>query len=225
MLEALSISAPWGAFFCALTAAALAAYLYAEHTGRRVVQWIAKPLASTGFIGVALLLDPLSNVYGRWVMLALGLSMVGDICLISKEKLPFLAGLSSFLLGHVAFAVAFVLLGVDWVMVGVSVGLMGAVGVGVYRWLRPGVPEPMRPPVVAYVVIICAMVAAAMGAWSAGAPLAIPVAASMFWLSDISVARARFKDAPFSNRLWGLPLYYAAQLVFALTIFEVAISR
>ena len=46
----------------------------------------------------------------------------------------------------------------------------------------------------------------------------------MFWMSDISVARARFKSAGFGNRLWGLPLYYAAQLVFALTtaIYQVA---
>jgi len=38
-------------------------------------------------------------------------------------------------------------------------------------------------------------------------------------VSDLSVARDRFVSRSFSNRAWGLPLYYAAQIVFGLAHF------
>ena len=39
-----------------------------------------------------------------------------------------------------------------------------------------------------------------------------------FYLSDLSVARDRFIREAFVNRLWGLPLYYGAQLLLAATV-------
>ena len=36
-----------------------------------------------------------------------------------------------------------------------------------------------------------------------------------FYLSDLAVARDRFVSPGFANALWGLPLYYVAQLLFA----------
>ena len=38
------------------------------------------------------------------------------------------------------------------------------------------------------------------------------------FLSDLAVARQRFLRTGFVDRLWGLPLYYGAQLVFASTV-------
>ncbi len=43
-------------------------------------------------------------------------------------------------------------------------------------------------------------------------------AAVMFYFSDLAVARDRFVEPGPVNRLWGLPLYYAAQFVFAATV-------
>jgi hypothetical protein len=40
----------------------------------------------------------------------------------------------------------------------------------------------------------------------------------MFALSDISVARDRFVSKAFANRAWGLPMYFAAQLILASTV-------
>lgn len=40
----------------------------------------------------------------------------------------------------------------------------------------------------------------------------------MFWCSDLAVARDRFIAPGFVNRLWGLPLYYAAQVAFAWSV-------
>jgi hypothetical protein len=50
-------------------------------------------------------------------------------------------------------------------------------------------------------------------AWKA----AVMTAAVAFYLSDVSVARDRFVAPGFGNRIWGLPLYYGAQVLFALS--------
>jgi len=47
---------------------------------------------------------------------------------------------------------------------------------------------------------------------------AIALGAAMFALSDVSVARDRFVAKAFVNRAWGLPLYFAAQLILASTV-------
>jgi hypothetical protein len=51
--------------------------------------------------------------------------------------------------------------------------------------------------------------------WGNGVILAAAVA---FYLSDLAVARDRFVAPGFRNRLWGLPLYYGAQLLFVWTV-------
>jgi len=43
----------------------------------------------------------------------------------------------------------------------------------------------------------------------------VRVGAVLFFLSDLLVARDRFVAPGFGNRLLGLPLYYAAQLLLA----------
>ena len=62
----------------------------------------------------------------------------------------------------------------------------------------------------------------ANGAYGAGAPWMVPVGAAMFTASDIAVVRDRFISKGFVNRAWGLPLYYAAQLVIAWSIAAVS---
>ena len=55
------------------------------------------------------------------------------------------------------------------------------------------------------------------GGTMAATGLQLVIAAVMFAVSDIFVARDRFVSPSVVNRLWGLPLYYAAQLIFALS--------
>ena len=76
----------------------------------------------------------------------------------------------------------------------------------ILRWLRPHLSASMRRPVTAYVAVISAMLAL---------PAGVPLGAFAFYLSDLSVARDRFVAAGFVNRVWGLPLYYFAQLCLA----------
>jgi len=70
----------------------------------------------------------------------------------------------------------------------------------------------------AYMVVITAMVACAIGTVVAHGGLAILVGALAFYLSDLSVARDRFVSPGFDNKLWGWPLYFGAQLVLAATV-------
>ncbi len=201
------------------TTVALLGLLVAQYRGSQTGVWVAKPLASTGFIAVALAAGALQTSYGLAVLAALVLCWIGDVFLIPKgAKTPFLVGLTSFLLGHVGFVVAFALLGPDPLFTAAA----GAVALGpVYlalRWLRPYLSERMRIPVVVYVVVISLMVVVALGAAVATGRSAIAVGATCFYLSDLSVARHRFVSASFWNKSWGLPLYYGAQLILASTV-------
>ena len=181
----------------------------------RAVQWVAKPLASLGFLGVALAAGAGASSYGRLVLGALVLCLAGDVLLLPRSRKSFMVGLFSFLLGHVAFGVAFLHLGVEPVAVGVALGVEGIAGWIVLRFLWFHVPGSFRAPVVAYVLIISGMLALAVGAgWRVGAPW-LPLAAFAFYVSDLAVARHRFVREAFVNRLVGLPLYYGAQVVLA----------
>jgi uncharacterized membrane protein YhhN len=79
------------------------------------------------------------------------------------------------------------------------------------------VPDALRVPVRAYVLVISAMVACAAGTFGAAPEPALLVGALAFFLSDLAVARERFVEKGLANKLWGLPLYYGAQLMLAWT--------
>lgn len=208
-----------------LTLAALIALLAAEYDDYRLGILLSKPLASLGFLVAAvdagaLESDPASSGrYGAWVLAGLVLSWFGDVLLIPADRPAiFQAGLASFLLAHLAYCVAFAGLGLEpRVTVAVAALLILPMGV-VLRWLRPSLSEGMRIPVYAYVGVITGMVACAAGASAQTGRLLVILAASMFYVSDLAVARDRFVAPGFGNRLWGLPLYYGAQLLLARSI-------
>ncbi|MEE4661718.1 MAG: lysoplasmalogenase family protein, partial [Halieaceae bacterium] len=74
------------------------------------LEWLFKPLAALCFVALALNLDALDTVYGRWLLAGLLLCLLGDVLLIAKSDAAFLAGLASFLLGHLLYGVAFLTL-------------------------------------------------------------------------------------------------------------------
>ena len=158
------------------------------------------------------------SLYGRAVLAALVLSWIGDVLLMSARSAVFLAGLGAFLLAHVAFGAAFCLRGEAWPWTAGALALLILPAAIVSRWLRPHLPAEMRVPVHAYIAVITAMLALAVGTAAAGSPALILVGALAFYLSDLSVANDRFVRPGFLNRLWGLPLYYAAQLCLAASV-------
>ena len=68
----------------------------------------------------------------------------------------------------------------------------------------------------------CSTAVTALAATSGGGPPGVAAGALAFVASDLFVARDRFVSPAFANRLLGLPLYYAAQMLLAATIARVA---
>ena len=93
-----------------------------------------------------------------------------------------------------------------------------AIAALVLAWLTPGLPEGLVWPVRVYTAVISLMVITAFGTLGAGATPLIVVGAVLFFLSDLSVAAMRFTEPPFATYVFGLPLYYAAQLCLALSV-------
>ena len=199
--------------FTALFAGAL---VWAEVASSPSLRWF-KMLASTGFIAIALSVGALSDPYGRIVLAALMLSWLGDLLLTFTSRSAFLSGLVAFLLGHVAYSVAFGTLGVNPLIGAIAAAAVAIIAVFVWRWLAPHVGD-MATPVVAYVVVISVMVVLAFGAFGDGATWLIPVGATLFFISDLFVARNQFVARETVNRMWGLPLYYLAQVLLALSV-------
>ena len=201
-----------------LTGLAVVGLLLAEWRGSQAGKWVAKPAASCGFLAVAWLAGAFEHSYGRGLMLGLVLCAVGDVLLIPPGTgRAFLLGIASFALGHAAYAWAFVARGVHVIASSIAFAGMLAVVVLVLRWLGPRLPSDMRLPLRFYMAVIALMVAAAVGVSVRSGDSAIAVGAIAFALSDLSVARDRFVRAQLVNVLWGLPLYYFAQLLLAFT--------
>ena len=206
---------------CIITLLLVVALVTAEIKLAPRARYVLKPLASIGFLATALQAGALDGAspYGLWIFAGLVLSFWGDVFLMADERPAlFLAGLGSFLLGHVAYVVAFISFGVDLKLTALSGAALLPIAWFVWRWLRPHVPSDMLVPVIAYVVVICAMLAHAVGAWGAGGTILMPIGATLFWISDLAVARRQFVDPSPMNAVWGLPIYYAGQLVLAVSV-------
>lgn len=200
-----------------MTTVGLVVLLYGEWKDKPGLRALGKPLASLGFLVAAIGFGALESRYGKLVLAGLVLGALGDVFLLGHARQFFIGGLVSFLLGHVVYVVAFASLGLDASAAAATAVAMVVVLFFVGRWVFPHAPE-MRAPIAAYMLVIGLMCVAAVGAGGAGAPWMIPVGAIMFTASDIAVVRDRFVSREFINRAWGLPLYYAAQLLIAWSI-------
>ena len=209
--------------FPLLAVATLAIFLFAgQRPGKLRVIWVFKPFTSVLFVLTALWRGP-GTRYDWLVVAGLVLSMAGDVLLIRRERNWFLAGLVAFLFGHVAYVMAF---GARTALLALHPAAMAgfaALSLVVFIRLRPYLGR-MRWPVAAYLVVIMLML---MGAWAVllapggrtGAAWLIACGATLFYVSDLAVARDRFiPGSGFANRATGLTLYYTAQFLFALTI-------
>jgi uncharacterized membrane protein YhhN len=200
----------------------LAGLLFFENYGDLKGKLPTKTILSCLFI-LAAVLQP-RPLPGYFYILLLGLifCLGGDVFLALPQEKMFLFGLVSFLLGHVCYVLGFFYVANLnlWTWGGGAAGL--AVSGLMFFWLRPHLGS-MLVPVVAYIVIITAMVIGAFtvfgdaGLHSAGRNIVLFGAVS-FYLSDLFVARDRFLKTEFTNRLLGLPLYYAGQFLLAFSV-------
>jgi uncharacterized membrane protein YhhN len=198
----------------------------AEYKHAKLVRAIAKPIASLAFVAVGFLAlvscEPPIGAWGEyqlWISVGLVLGVAGDIALLGKSSGAFLAGLTAFLLGHIAYIVAFAQLAppASWIDIRALLPLVVGGTALALLWPRLG---DMRLPVIGYVIAIVTMMAAAIAAAQiTSVPeqnrMLLVVGAALFFVSDLAVARDKFVGASFVNRAWGLPAYYAGQLLIA----------
>ena len=83
--------------------------------------YVFKPLTLVLLTATALALDPDDPTVRTWFVVALVMSLAGDIFLMLPGDL-FVPGLGSFLLAHVAYVVGLLVAGVE--LVGIGVGLV-----------------------------------------------------------------------------------------------------
>jgi uncharacterized membrane protein YhhN len=202
-------------------AACVAVLLFAEYRARDWLRWLAKPAASAAFVALALASGGLGSVYGQLILAGLVFCMLGDILLIAKGRRLFLAGMGAFALGHLAYACAFAIIWAGFGGLAVIAGVAIALAMGAaLRWLWPHLGA-FRAPVAGYCLIIGVMTAMSFTTASpaGGAPYWLAASGAIgFAASDIAVARDQFVKPAFINRLWGLPLYYAAQMMLAASV-------
>ena len=198
--------------FTILCIACVSALLWSEKNDHSFIRAAAKIGASAAFVMTALVQDGVPTMTDMTIILGLIFCAAGDAFLLSRGQRLFLVGMAAFAAGHAAYTAAFVQMGLSLnspALIGSLV--MALVAGGVLRWLWPHLGD-MKIPVAGYVAIISVMVAASL---LASAPAMMIAAAVGFAISDIAVARDRFINDKFANKLWGLPLYYGAQLLFA----------
>jgi len=187
----------------------LLAHVAAEARAWPILRAATKVGASLGFVVLAISLG-VDSPFDRLVLGGLCLALVGDTLLLSDRRPPFLGGLGAFLLAHVAYGVAFGMRASPpaWA----ALPIAAALGL-VLRWLWPHLGD-MRLPVVVYSLVISTMLLLALGVPG----VEVRLGAVLFYLSDLFVARDRFVRKQLGNRLVGLPLYYAGQVLIALAV-------
>lgn len=190
---------------------------WAVGTDRRRVEYVAKPLTMVVLIAAALALDPVDGTARTWFVVALVLSLAGDVFLMLPRDL-FVPGLTSFLLGHVAYIVG--LLSLDTSVVGLAVGVgiiavaLPWLGLRILRAVRIGSEPELAVPVTAYVLVISAMV---ISAGASGSAIALAGAVS-FYVSDALIAWTRFIQPLAWGRVAVMVTYHAAQIALVASL-------
>ncbi len=155
------------------------------------LEYICKPGALAALLGVAVTLDPTFGDVRAWFVVALMLSLAGDVFLMLPSD-RFVAGLASFLLAHVAYVVGLTRHGGAAAAVAIAaipvVAVAGILGARFLRAARAAGQRELIGPLVAYMAVIAAMVTCAI---ASGVVLAA-VGAVLFMASDALIAETRF---------------------------------
>lgn len=189
----------------------------------RIIEYVLKPLTTIGLIATALFITPVDDTVRVLFVVALVLSLAGDVALMlpARERL-FPVGLGSFLLAHLAYIWGLVLLaGVEgglslrWMIVGLVLALAGAATVGrrVLGAVRDHRSE-LVVPVAGYLGVILTMMVLAWGTHRFLAALG----ATLFVVSDAVLAENEFVRPREGSHLVVMVTYHLAQALLVLAI-------
>lgn len=208
----------------ALCLIACGVLMYAEYRELMKLRRIAKLVASTSFVVIG------ARAFGGGpfqtaMVIGLVFGALGDLALLGKGTRWFLIGLIAFLAGHIAYIVGLAQLEspLYWFIYAGRYGTLALVcGTLALSWLWPNLGA-FKIPVVVYVLAIVIMLFGAFAAYTTGAlpdpqRTYLALGAALFFVSDLAVARERFIARGFTNKLWGLPAYFVAQLLIASSI-------
>ena len=162
--------------------------------GDRRLEYIFKPAVMLALIGLALTLHPAVAAQRGWFLAALGLGLLGDVCLVLPVN-ALLWGLAAFLLGHLAYIGGFIAARGEHATAPLVLVLLSAVFAGLNVVVsRPVLGALSRSrshllyPVVAYGAVWAVLLAFAL---TSPGRLA-RIGALAFWFSDILVGFDRF---------------------------------
>ncbi len=180
---------------------------WAVATDQTRVEEVAKPLVMVGLIAAAMAVASPPPGVRIWIIIALVFGLVGDVFLLPRVD-QFIGGLLAFLIGHLAYVIALTRLEQDraLVLVGlvIAVAVLGLVG---YRVVGGVKGTPLVGPVIAYNLVIAAMVVTAFGS---GQPIAI-AGALAFAASDAILGLDRFVWEGANHRIPVMVLYHLGQ--------------
>ncbi|GAB3353115.1 lysoplasmalogenase [Lysobacter tyrosinilyticus] len=210
----------------AITVVALLAIMGAVDRDLLWLHYLCKPLATLLVMAMVIATGGSHSRYGRAVLIGLLLSTLGDVFLMLPQASGgpdwFTFGLASFLFAHIAYLVAFCgrakLFAVKLPFV-----FYALLGGSVLAVLWPHLPEPLRVPVVAYVLVLATMAAQAGAVWRRIRDRSTALAAlggAFFVASDATLAIDRFV-APFPTAvIVVLATYWSAQTLIGLSCAE-----
>jgi len=165
---------------------------------------------SLGFLTVALGNGAWQSRHGRLLLAALGCCALGDFFGPGN----FEAGVLAVAVAHLLFAATFLWLGVDRRRLALAIVATSVLSGLTLAWLLPHVARESLPLVLGYCAVISLMLITALALRPPHASRLI-IAALIFYVSDIFVARWRFVDTSSNNAYLCYPLYYTACLLFA----------
>ena len=167
--------------------------IYSEYVGHRMLYLVLKPLTTILVISILLFSSKTKNERFRNIIsTALFFCLLGDIFLVFEGYFVF--GLGSFLIAHLLFAFGFIKLEgfhFNWA----SLGVILAIGVSLFFWLRPDLGKFLIP-VSLYILVILFMAWQGIGLFLKDKQRAyalIALAVILFMFSDSMIAVNKFK--------------------------------
>lgn len=159
------------------------------------------------------------SIYGAWILTGLVFSLIGDCAMMFSSGKALTLGIIGFSITHLIYAAAFTLYNGFHATDLISAGVLIVCAIVLYYFLHT---DGMRPQLIYYLCIISIMMNRALAVapdnyFTSTQAVRIIAGAVLFYVSDVIVGIARFKNNFKYNRI-SLALYYTGQSLIAFSI-------